>query len=170
MTREGIPGTPLFREVQYFRQWWFVILVPLVIIVPWFAAIQQLIFKKPFGSNPGPDWLIIIIWVVLGVFLPLLLLTMRLITEVRSDGLHYRFAPLQLKMRHISPDELASFEAVSYRPIRDYGGWGIRYGKKGWAMNVSVNRGVMLHLTAGKDLLIGSQRADELAMILSSIM
>jgi hypothetical protein len=51
----------------------------------------------------------------------------------------------------------------TYRPIRDYGGWGIRYGRGGKAYNVSGNRGVMLELSDGQKLLIGSQRPEELA-------
>ena len=45
----------------------------------------------------------------------------------------------------------------------DYGGWGIRRGRRGWAYNVSGNRGVLLQLENEKTLLIGSQRPDELA-------
>jgi hypothetical protein len=47
--------------------------------------------------------------------------------------------------------------------LRDYGGWGIRKGRSGWAYNVSGDRGVRLTYTDGETLLIGSQRADELA-------
>ena len=55
------------------------------------------------------------------------------------------------------------YAARVYRPIREYGGWGIRYGKNGKAYNISGDRGVQLELQNSKPLLIGSQRADELA-------
>jgi hypothetical protein len=51
----------------------------------------------------------------------------------------------------------------TYRPIRDYGGWGIRYGRNGKAYNVSGNRGVMLEFSHGQKLLIGSQKPGDLA-------
>jgi hypothetical protein len=50
-----------------------------------------------------------------------------------------------------------------YSSLRDYGGWGIRYGSKGKAYNVSGSRGVRLELSNGKRLLIGSQRPEELS-------
>jgi hypothetical protein len=56
-----------------------------------------------------------------------------------------------------------SHEVITYSPLRDYGGWGIRYGSKGKAYNVSGNRGVRLELSNGKRLLFGSQRPEELS-------
>ena len=49
----------------------------------------------------------------------------------------------------------------SYNPIRDYGGWGIRWGTKGKAYNVSGNRGLYLEFSDGKQLLIGLQKPEE---------
>ena len=52
----------------------------------------------------------------------------------------------------------------SYRPIADYGGWGIRAGRDGErVLNARGNRGVRLELADGTRLLIGSQRPEELA-------
>jgi hypothetical protein len=60
---------------------------------------------------------------------------------------------------------IVRWEARTYRPILEYGGWGIRYSPfaKGWAYNVSGNQGVQLELASGKRILIGPQRAEELA-------
>jgi hypothetical protein len=58
---------------------------------------------------------------------------------------------------------IVSCEVRTYRPMREYGGWGVKYGRAGKAYNVSGNRGVQLKLTSGKGLLIGSQRPEELA-------
>jgi len=52
---------------------------------------------------------------------------------------------------------------LTYSPISDYGGWGIRYGSIGKAYNVSGNRGVQLELLNGERILIGSQKPEELA-------
>ena len=43
------------------------------------------------------------------------------------------------------------------------GGWGFRWGSSGRAYNLRGNRGVQLTLADGGRLLLGSQRADELA-------
>ena len=46
-------------------------------------------------------------------------------------------------------------------PIRDYGGWGIRYGPGGKACNISGKHGVQIELLNGERLLIGSRRSEE---------
>ncbi len=56
---------------------------------------------------------------------------------------------------------------MTYRPIADYGFWGIRAGRDGErALIARGNRGVRLELTDGTRLLIGSQRPEALAAAL----
>ena len=103
----------------------------------------------------------------LAVVAPLLvmawLLLVRLETEVRDDGVHLRFRLLWFP-KLFGWDRVESAEAVEYRPIVQYGGWGIRRGWSGeWAWNVSGSRGVRLHLRDGKRFLIGSDQPDALA-------
>jgi hypothetical protein len=66
---------------------------------------------------------------------------------------------------------VSEYYARVYRPILEYGGWGIRCGFKGArAYNVSGNKGVQLILQNGKRLLIGSQKPDELVEAINSMM
>lgn len=93
----------------------------------------------------------------------------RLITEVRSDGLFVKCIPLHRSFKRIPTAQVDSAEVVTYRPLLEYGGWGIRYGLKGKAYNASGNRGVRLLLKGGKRLLIGSQRPEELHHALAAL-
>ena len=65
--------------------------------------------------------------------------------------------------RRIPLEDLKSVEARTYSPIREYGGWGFRYGRSGKAYNVMGNRGVQLELKSGERVLLGSQKAEDLA-------
>jgi len=59
---------------------------------------------------------------------------------------------------------IVRYRVVQYRPILDYGGWGIRAGRDGErVLNARGDRGVRLELADGSSLLIGSQRPEELA-------
>jgi hypothetical protein len=111
----------------------------------------------------------IVIAIICGIGLPILMYVINLTTEVRSDGFYVRFFPLHLSSIRITPQEIKGFEACTYSPLGDYGGWGIRFGRKGKAYNISGNRGVQLELTNGQRLLIGSQRPEELVQTLTSI-
>ena len=129
---------------------------------------QQVVFGKPFGNNPAPDIVLVIITIIFGLGFPALFYMVNLTTEVHNDGLYFRFYPFHLSFQKIEPDDIKIFEVRTYSPIREYGGWGIRYGRKGKAYNVSGNRGLQLEFSDGKQLLIGSQRPEDLAEALNS--
>jgi len=156
-------GFCFYREVQRFRQPWLWLLIAGIFGVTVWSFVQQIVLGRPFGQNPAPDTAIAIIVLVFGLAFPVLFLVANLTVEVRSDGLYYRFFPFHWSFRRISAETLSKYEVHRYRPIRDYGGWGIRWGRGSKAYNVSGNRGVMLELSDGNRLLIGSQKPEEMA-------
>jgi hypothetical protein len=107
----------------------------------------------------------------LTMFLPVALVAILLFLElhvtVRDAGVHIRMLPFA--NRTIAPAHIARWEARTYRPIREYGGWGVRFGPRGRAYNVSGDRGVELTLDNGKRVLIGSQRSEDLAAAIGRI-
>lgn len=92
--------------------------------------------------------------------------TMRLSTTVIGDGI--RIKGLWFINRMIRFDEIETAEMREYKPLVEYGGWGYRIGPAGKAYNAQGNEGVQLTLKDGKRVLIGSQRATELAHVISS--
>lgn len=131
-----------FREVQRFRQLWLwsllaVSLAPLVVLGPFWIAFALLV--------AGFVW------------------SFRLTTEVRPDGLYVKFWPFHLSFRHVHWSEMETVEAVTYRPIREYGGWGIRWTPGKLAYNVSGSQGVRIEREDGHELLVGSRREYDLA-------
>jgi hypothetical protein len=162
------PGNVQFHEVQEFRRLWMAFLIlpgaVALIAVFVFAILRQLGGGIPFGSDPMPGlllWILGPFMILLGCFLIFIFLCMRLVVTVNREGLYIRYVPFV--KRRISFTDIAGCEAKTYSPLRDYGGWGIRRGKKGRAYNVRGNRGVVLNFKDGTSLLIGSQRAEELA-------
>jgi hypothetical protein len=163
----GSGNNALFMEEQRFKQLWIWILVLLPAVIAWYSVIGQLVFKRPFGTNPASDNCVLLTGIIFGVMLPLFMASLRLATEVRLDGLYVRFYPLQRSYRSFSFDSIRSCNILTYRPIRDYGRWGIRYGLKGMAYNVSGDREVLLELRNGSKLMIGSQHPEGLEAALS---
>lgn len=156
-----------YRETQGFRQWWLWLLlvgsVLLTVGVFGYGIYRQIIQETPWGDNPMSDTALVVTGAVTIIFtlgMAVAILSARLITEVRSDGLHIRFFPL--RWRTIPFETIASYQARTYRPVRDYGGWGIRWGREGKAYTTGGNEGLQLILNDGEKLLIGSRRAEEL--------
>lgn len=150
-----------FREVQRFRQlWlWLILLAPAVFLA--WGVWQQLVRGQPFRANPMSDVMLIAVAAFMGLFL-LWMYQVRLVTEVHDDEVHVQFVYMW-RRRKIPLGEIHAVRAVTYSPIRDYGGWGIRRGARGWAYNVSGNRGVEIEMADRRHLMVGSQQPEELA-------
>lgn len=164
-----------FREIQRFRQAWMWVLfisgMLLVVVIFGYGMVTQFVYGRPWGDEPMSDTALIIaglVSIVVAGGVALLFLCMALETKVADDGICIRFFPFVRK--RIAYDQIISFEARTYRPIAEYGGWGIRVRLRGTAYNVSGNRGVQLELANGTRLLIGSQRPDELADAIQTMM
>jgi hypothetical protein len=159
----------LFEEEQRPRQPLLWLLLLGMTLLFGYGFVQQIVFRRPWGMNPAPDWGMALIAACVIAF-DALFYSLRLITLVRSDGLYIRFFPLHPSFVKIPLEDMVRCEAVAYRPLREYFGWGIRYGRGGKAYNVSGNRGVRLVYASGRHLLIGSQRPEELAEALEQLL
>jgi hypothetical protein len=162
----------IYREEQRFGLWlrWLVA-ASIALAVP-FSIFSLAKIPSEQGS---PGILPIILLAMAGIFVPIavavLFLLLKLETEVRSDGLYVRFFPFHVNFKSFTKDDLGEYYARKYRPLLEYGGWGIRWSlRKGRAYNVSGDKGVQLVFKSGKQLLIGSQRAEELEEAIRSIM
>jgi len=158
----------LFREEQKLPAWsiWLVTAALVGAIAAFGLGMHhQLVQGKPWGNKPMSDSMLKIsaTFVILASFASWFMVAKaKLVTEVRRDGLHVRFFPFHLKYRVFPWAGIKSMEAVTYRPLLDYGGWGIRYGRKGRAWNARGNRGIMLNFVKDKPLLVGSQDPDKI--------
>ena len=150
-----------FSETQYFRQPWLLALLAAIVAPFWYGLIRQTMLGIPFGDRPLQDAALILMTASV-TLTSLWLFLMHLRTEVRENEVWVKFV-LLWRPRSIPFEDIVSAQSVTYRPIRDYGGWGVRGGPKDKAYNVSGNRGVQLELRGGERFLIGSQLPDDLA-------
>ncbi len=166
----------MFEERQQFRQPWLWLLVggvfsAVFVLLGWMAY-KQLVLGHPVGNHPmGDTGLVLLVAGVTTFHLGILALFFHARLDVAVDGqaVRVRFRPFHRKERVFALATIVKVEAVTYRPIVDYGGWGIRRGRAGWAYNVSGNRGVRLAFEDGTALLIGSARPEELASAIAAV-
>ncbi len=146
-------GDSLFLEEQRFLRGYLASALLFGILIVWGLLVVSGLVQDLMGP---------VVVLVLLIFFALA----RLVIRVSPQGLDVEFRPLT--HRHIPLADTSSCEARVYRPIREYGGWGIRMSgwKGGRAYNVRGNRGVQLTLRSGESVLLGSQRADELASVI----
>ena len=157
-TRVELPGeydTP-FQEEQGFDQVWVWALL----------GIELVVLLIPLILTGQPWWTLLL---ALGamVFTMALLASLKLTTRIDSTGVHYRMKPIHWKEQTIPWDEMDQIFVREYSPIREYGGWGIRFGRAGRAYSVKGNHGIQIVKKNGKRILLGTQQPEEASMHLS---
>jgi len=160
----------IFQEIQHARQVWLFLLVFGIAGLIWVFAFFQLILGRPVGTRPAPNGVLIIIFIAVGILLPAAFLTNTLKTTVKEEGIYFSYFPFIMKERFIPRDEIEGYSAVKYNPLKEYGGFGVRFGAKAKAYNASGDKGVMIEVADRKDILLGSQKAEELEAAIDKIM
>lgn len=162
------PAVVIYREEQNF-DWRVYALVAVADLLVWLG----LVF---FHDNPvhaagfeNPGAIMLALGFFVGVVLPVFLIIgfLRMTTEVAPTDVRVWFGWVPTYRRVIPIGSVQRIEVVTYRPLADYGGWGIRQGRDGVrVLNARGNQGVRLELVDGSRLLIGSQRPEDLARAL----
>jgi hypothetical protein len=134
---------PAYREVQRFRQWWLWALLGGI-------AFLMLVL--------GP--LSIVGLAILGG-VAAFLYSLRLEAEVRADGIYIKMWPLHQSFRRITWSEIERYELRTYKPLREFGGWGIRWAPGKIAYNVRGNQGVWIERTNDRSILVGTQHGGD---------
>lgn len=93
-----------------------------------------------------------------------------LTVNVQETGISMHLGKVPLVRRRVRFSEIESLEPVRYRPIREFGGWGVR----GWgarkAWSARGDRAVALQLEGDRLLLIGSDHPQRLEERIRSAM
>jgi len=143
-----IDNEKIFYEIQQFRQkwiWTILLIVLFVLFLPIISGIISILFG--------------VILILTGFCFIWLFYSMKLITEIKGDSIHIKFSPFTTQIIPFS--EIIKYEIRQYRPIIEYGGWGIRFNRSGKAYTVSGNIGIQIQLSVGKGILIGTQQPNE---------
>ncbi|MBS4057952.1 MAG: hypothetical protein KGZ82_11590 [Bacteroidales bacterium] len=160
----------LFSEKQRFRQWW--IWAVLLGISLFFLIGLAIYFVKGEAAKNGTAGSIGMLFItVIPLALTWLFSRATLETYISSKGIDIRFFPFVNKIRHIDWADIAEAYVREYKPLREFGGWGIRTGLTGrtGAWNVSGNEGLQLVMKNGTKLLIGTQKPEEIRQMLTHI-
>jgi len=140
-----------------------------------YALIDEFVYHgNAIKGHMSPGGLVVgtVLLLVIILVSAYLLFGSKLIIEITAKSINYRFPPFINKNIIVDKESISSWEIRKYRPIKEYGGWGIRYSpkkkvlygkkvaKKNSAVNVKGNIGLQLVLKNGERLLIGTQRQD----------
>lgn len=152
----------LFEEKQQFRQWW----LWLFIISLNGFIIYKIFIVEDYGNGLKS---VIILPVVIMLSFIVFFYVLNLKTRIYKDKIEIKFYPFHKNWKKYPLQSIQKMEVIKYKPLLDYGGYGIRMG----AYNVSGNRGLKIYYTDKNNyessILIGTQKPEELSTIIKSI-
>jgi hypothetical protein len=87
-------------------------------------------------------------------------------TVITQHDITVRFGLPGIRVLRLKITDIANLEVKEFAPLRDFGGYGIRFNGRTTAYYMRGNRGVKLVLANGKEYLIGSDHAEQLLAII----
>jgi hypothetical protein len=162
---------PVFTESQKFNKWWHYLLSGLPLFIAFCTYLGFLMDAVPLkeGQKKAPAMMALIITLLIGILFFLWFFLLKLKTTINSDGIAVKFSGLPFCKRNIKWEEIQSISVVTYSPLSDYGGWGVRYSTtgNGWCYNVSGKEGIKIIYKNGKSFLIGTRQKEEAEKIIN---
>lgn len=155
-----LPADIVFYEQQRIKSVWVWLLLLSMNILFISALVARLFFNLSVGAKPVNTTELIII-TSLSALLTLVFCLLRLQTVITANGIYVRLYPVHFKYRRLPWSSINKCFVRSYKPLAEYGGWGIRYGFTGKAYNLSGNKGIQIIFNDNRKLLIGTQTPQE---------
>ncbi len=148
----------MFSETQRFTQWW----LWLILIGVWSSMVYSIV------TAPSQTDTAAYVSFGIGILLPLLFWQMKLTTRIEAEGIYVRFTPFHFKEKFYAWDSISACYVRDYSPLREYGGWGIKYSFNGNGLvyNVAGSVGLQLNFKDGEPVLIGTQKGEEIKQLL----
>ena len=130
------------------------------------TLLPLIMFAGAFLSWFSLPWVSIILLVV-GILLILPYGGQR--TMVTRNELSIRFGILGFRVLRLKLQEITAVELHDFSPLKDFGGYGIRFNREMKAYFQRGTRGVKLTLNDGKRYLIGSDYPEQLSAIVKAV-
>ncbi|TVR89122.1 MAG: hypothetical protein EA411_03245 [Saprospirales bacterium] len=161
MCSERAEGKTLFSESQN-----FLMAFPLLVIAMLFlnllflyGIVQQEIFERPFGDQPMSTTGLFLLFGFTFI-ITAFLYSLRLEMHLEKDRIRVRFFPVHRSFYEFTVQQVEQCSVRKYKPMREFGGWGLRKNlrtsAKAWT--VSGNSGLELVFSKGNKLLIGTKK------------
>jgi hypothetical protein len=152
-----VQDTVYFEEQKFTQRWLKVVLYVAFIVC----------LSVPFlALRAGSLNLLTFFPAILTLAIIFLFQQMKLTLTLDADKVAYKFSPFHKKNQTINKRDIENLAVVTYDPITDFGGWGIRFGKNAKAYTVRGPYGLKITLNSGKSILIGTANPEKLSSFL----
>lgn len=163
-----------FKESQRFSN--AIITIPLytglsiTILLFTTGIYKQLVQKIPFGNQPMSDATLVTVWIftfIISILLIFIFRSMSLKISIDKYAIKYQCYPFHLKGIRVKWADVKKIEIKSFKAIRDFGRYGIRYKKNTKAYVLSEAEALFLHLNNNKTIVLETKNSIDLKVALS---
>jgi hypothetical protein len=154
----------IFKEEQSYKGTWLMYLI-LMLEVPMIILVSMVIWnseKDQMTSVVGIGTFILILTLTF-----FLIMSIRLETRIDEEGVKFKFFPFINKWRIYRKNEIERIEVITYSPLTDFGGWGLKGNKTTKAYSILGDQGILLDVGEKKKIMIGTQKGSELKSYLA---
>lgn len=157
----------IFKEEQTYRGTWVMYLI-LMLEIPTLILVSVVVLT---GESPDRMEGMIALFAVSSIMALVmgLIFNIKLETRIDEKGIQYKYFPF-VKWRLIEKHEIQKANVVSFSPLTDHGGWGIKGNKTTKAFTVIGDTGLSIDLGEKKKILIGTQKPKELSEFIENWM
>ena len=131
-----------YSEKSGFPAWifWAIASIPLTIFL--YERIAHPIDSEPF------DWFGLVILGAVGI----LIFSIKLHVTVNAEGITYKYPPFHNKPNLLRWENIETVELLKINPLKEFGGWGLRYGKLGTAYTTRGKYILHIKMRQGKPI------------------
>ena len=105
-----------------------------------------------------------------------IVVNVKMITQIRTDGIFVRFPPFQPSFEKYSWEDIQEVYVRDFDAMNEYSKWGVRFGTWGVKFGASGkgyilwgNKGLQIVLRNSLKILVSTQRPEEIANVLNDI-
>ena len=140
-----------YYEVQYFHWWVYLILILALAVV----LMTWLFLRGSFFATSG--------LAVVGGLLVIAMAILRMTTSIDERSLTVHFGWVPVLQENLLLSDIQEVRVCSYHPLKQFGGWGWRYGRDGThALTAKGTQGICLRLQDGRKFIVGSSKSEQL--------
>lgn len=155
-------GTRVFNESQSYRGTWLIYLI-LLIELPTVILLLVLFFTSDEKREMGIA--LVFVFGIMSLAMALIL-NIKLETRIDDQGIRYRYLPFIRKWKLFRKESIVTIEVITFNPLLDYGGWGMKGNKTTNLYNITGDEGILIDSGESKKTLLGTLKAKELKSFL----
>jgi hypothetical protein len=149
----------IFKEEQSYVGTWVMYLI-LMLEIPALILVSVVVLAGESSDKTEGVTAIISVFSIMALAM-VLIFNIKLETRIDEKGIQYKYFPF-IKWRLIEKRKIREAKVVSFSPLTDHGGWGIKGNKTTKAYTVIGDTGLSIDVGEKKKILIGTQKPKEL--------